>query len=365
MRRFLKIIKWLVIVVVFAVVSLTILSSIPFSLSTYKGENHFRKEGDYPLIIPHGGAKKLAPENTIYSYEMLVNDFGADVLEIDLALTKDGVLIAHHDLDLEFSDDSLMNGALIKDYTYEEILFEYENDDYYLARTFEDPNGNKPFETLPKTQLSKMVPADLEEDIFKKVGNNVLYILEIKDSPTSERYEEGSDRFEIAAQKLIDLVQDYNLENYVTLASFSDEVTSYFKTNAPSIMINAGISEVTKFAVFNAFKLDFFWKVKSEVLILPNESSMSPITGTLAKVLDLLPTFIRKKIAVKVPGGYQPSLMQKALIKTAHKKNLAVLYWTINDEEEMRYLIKIGADGIITDRPDLLKQIIDELKNND
>lgn len=42
---------------------------------------------------------------------------------------------------------------------------------------------------------------------------------------------------------------------------------------------------------------------------------------------------------------------------------MACFYWTINDPDEMRELIKLGADGIITDRPDLLKEIIDELKN--
>ena len=42
-----------------------------------------------------------------------------------------------------------------------------------------------------------------------------------------------------------------------------------------------------------------------------------------------------------------------------HSHNLAVHYWTINDPEEMRYLIGIGADGIMTDYPHLLKEVYD------
>ncbi len=36
-------------------------------------------------------------------------------------------------------------------------------------------------------------------------------------------------------------------------------------------------------------------------------------------------------------------------------------YWTINDEEEMRALIELGADGIITDRPDLLFEVLEDM----
>jgi glycerophosphoryl diester phosphodiesterase len=364
MKILFRIIKWFIIVLFILVLSITVLNVIPVTPSKVSKNNPFIKEGKYPLIIPHGGAKKLAPENTIYAYDMLIYDFDADVLEIDLSLTSDNILIAHHDLFLHFSDESEMNGKLIKDYTYEEILNEYENDDYYLARNFVDPNGDKPFENSTKEQLSKMVPANLEEDIFKKVGDSVLYILEIKDSPTSEGYE-GGDRYKVAAQILIDLVYKYGLENNVVLASFSDDVTTYFRENAPEMLMNAGVKETTNFAVFSAFHIDFFWNVNSEVLILPNRTSMEPISGSTASLLDMLPGFIKDKIGIKVGDVYEPNLMHSQIINDAHRKNMAVLYWTINDPEEMRLLIELGADGIITDRPDLLKQIIDELRLKD
>ena len=47
----------------------------------------------------------------------------------------------------------------------------------------------------------------------------------------------------------------------------------------------------------------------------------------------------------------------ESLINRAHSHNLAVHYWTINDPEEMKYLINIDADGIMTDYPHLLKDI--------
>ena len=52
----------------------------------------------------------------------------------------------------------------------------------------------------------------------------------------------------------------------------------------------------------------------------------------------------------------------KWVVDTAHKHNIAVHYWTINDEEEMRTLIELGADAIMTDNPSLLKKILEEYK---
>lgn len=364
MRKLKRILLIILIVVLIGPMVLVILNFIPVAPFSYKSVNSFRKTDKYPIIIPHGGAKELAPENTIYSYDMLVNDFNAGVLEIDLALTKDGILMAHHDLDLEFSEASSMNGALIRDYTYQEIIDEYENDDYYLARNFVDARTNtKPFESSPKADLATMIPAKLGDDIFNIYGDTVLYILEIKDSPTSNYYEAGSDRYKLAANELLRLVKMYDLEKNVVLASFSDSVIGYFHEKAPDMMYNAGVDEVTKFAVYSAFYFDFFWRTRSQVLILPNRTSMEPITGKTADLLDKVPKFFSKNIAIKTDAGYEPNLMNKRVIKAAHRKNMACFYWTINDPDEMRELIKLGADGIITDRPDLLKEIIDELKN--
>ena len=51
------------------------------------------------------------------------------------------------------------------------------------------------------------------------------------------------------------------------------------------------------------------------------------------------------------------NLAAEGLVRAAQKHNLAVHYWTINDEEEMRYLIDIGADGIMTDYPHRLQDV--------
>jgi glycerophosphoryl diester phosphodiesterase len=54
-------------------------------------------------------------------------------------------------------------------------------------------------------------------------------------------------------------------------------------------------------------------------------------------------------------------LDKKTYINRAHRRNISVQYWTINDKETMRHLIKLGADVIMTDNPDLLYDVLKEL----
>ena len=51
------------------------------------------------------------------------------------------------------------------------------------------------------------------------------------------------------------------------------------------------------------------------------------------------------------------------IVRIAHEHNIAVHYWTVNDKDEMRFLIELGVDGIMTDYPNRLKEVLDEYKN--
>lgn len=371
MKLFLKILKWIGIsigsLIGFVVLFLMIINVSPFTFSRVKGKNEFRKQGKYPLVIPHGGAKELYPENTVYSYDELIK-LGVDVLEIDLALTSDNILITHHDLDLEMNPNHIYNNQLIRTLTYQQIIDAYGDNvnNYYVARKFKgvDVDNEYPFATENDPLImDKMVPAKMS-DIFDLVGKDMLYILEIKDAPTAEGYDENIHDFELATQTLIDLIKLYELEEYVIIGSFEDDVIDYIKEHAPEIKVGAAMKEAINFVIYSAFYIDFFWGVKSEVMILPNPESMNipeDLVGTISK----LPKFIRKNIAIKNDSDvWVANLMGKQLINDAHRKNIAVYYWTVNDPDEMRLLIKNGADGIITDRPDILIKIIEELRGN-
>ena len=70
-------------------------SATETTAATYE-MNHATLSGDKPLIIAHRGASGLFPEHTIMAYEAAIEQ-GADLIEPDLVMTRDGVLIARHD----------------------------------------------------------------------------------------------------------------------------------------------------------------------------------------------------------------------------------------------------------------------------
>ena len=258
-----------------------------------------------PLVIAHGGAKDLFPENTMVAFDGAVA-IGIDMLEIDVCLTNDNILITHHDKTI---DDMTDGSGNVRDYTFDELQV------FNFGDGFEDLEGNNPYADshVSVTSLS---------DVFEKYPD-MLYNVEIKD--------EG-EIGEIAASTLYQLIQDYSLEDQILVPSFSDDTINYFRelTNN-SIMTSSAQEETKKFIYFHLAQLDkLVFDIKYEAMQLPLSNS-----GV--------------------------NLATKAIIRDAHRRNIAVHYWTIDDKETMKELILMGADGIITDRPDLLNEVLDEL----
>jgi len=56
------------------------------------------------------------------------------------------------------------------------------------------------------------------------------------------------------------------------------------------------------------------------------------------------------------------SLKKRSLIEKVHRLGMEVYYWTIDDVPTMKELIELGADGLFTNRPDLLKEVVQEMQ---
>lgn len=327
------------IILFFIVATFMILEYSPRALQ-YGHENGWKTD-DRPLIIPHGGAKVLYPENTIYSFKQTEM---YDAFEIDLTLTKDDVLMTHHDLDLGLDLGESYQETLVRSLTYNEIIDLIKDNDYPFVRNFEDINGDKPYENITDPLiLSELVPAKLE-DIFQLYPNK-KYILEIKDT-------EIENDFKKAITLLIELIEDYELEENVIVSSFSDEVIETFQKES-SIHTSTAWGGTLKFVLLSAFNVDFFYRPKQAALIIPVYQELGE---SYAKYIKLLPSPIKDSF-IKKGTSDMTDLGQKGIIEDAKRHNMATIYWTINDEETMLRLIELGVDGIITDRPDILYNI--------
>lgn len=350
MKIIIKIFKWLLITIValFGIgFILNVVNFVPFKIK----DNPWRTS-ELPLIIPHGGAKVLYPENTKYAFDKTSN---YDVFEIDLSLTKDEVLISHHDTDLKISTGVADE---IKDYTYDQIIDMIEASDYYLARNFKDINGNQIYKDETNQEvLKEFVPISLEY-MFETYPNH-LYILEIKDTIANS----GEENYKKASDKLYKLIIEYNMQDKVLVASFDDTVIKDFRSKEEHIPTGLAWNESLTFVVQSAFGIDFFYKPVAEVMVLPNTEETLKKGGKEEGLIGMLPGFIGNKIAKKYEDGYYHiNLTHRVMVNDIHRQGMAVLFWTVNDKDEMRHLVKLGVDGIITDRPDLLEEVLEEFK---
>lgn len=262
--------------------------------------NRFKAKDGFPLVISHGGSKELFPENTAYAFQKTM-EFGVDVLELDLRMTKDDILVTHHN---ETIDETSDGTGKVNDYTFEELK------KFNFGAKFKDLDGNMPY--LTKNDL--IVPMSLDE-LFSKYAKKVLFIIEIKD--------EG-DLGKKAANQIKSLLDKYDIVKDVVVASFVKENNVYYKSIMHKDSITSASEEQAKTLVYSMYGgYDFAY-------------TNYGVEGVQFPLFQSVP------------------LDTSYLIYKMKKHNLFVHYWTINDEKTMKQLIDKKVDGIITDRPDLL-----------
>lgn len=299
-------------------------------------DNPMRKEGEMPILIAHGGGNKEFPDNTL---EAFYNAYSVDsrvMMETDVSITKDGVVILSHDTTLDRKTN--VTGD-IADWNYSDLIaekvdFGYTNptdDDDRLSGErvhFTDENGVEKYPTdvsYPEgiePRDEKVFLATTLEELLVAFPNNRINV-EIKQSG-----ELGLR----ALAAVIELVELYDAFDRVVFASFHEEIYDEFgrlqrEGEVPeTFMYSPAYDASTVFVVETLLGVDLFFPDKLCVFQVPMEEK-----------------------------GFD--LATKHFVNTAHRHNFAVHYWTINDAEDMKKLIDIGADGIMTDYPHRLKEV--------
>jgi len=268
---------------------------------------------DRPIVLAHRGGSHLAPEHTRPAFEKAY-ELGVEGFEVDIRLTKDEEIVVFHDDTVDRTTDGT---GFVKDFTLEEL--NQLNHGY----KFIDLEGNSPYQ---EEKLRVVTLRELLEDF-----PNVYINIDIKDSPDTY---EGS----LMPSKLWRLIEELQVQDRVVVTSFYSEQVDRFNLYAQNrVALGAGETDVRK--AFAAFTSQFghLYHPKVDVFQIP------PKLGVVS--LDM-PKFI----------SYLGNL------------NIPVHYWTINDPDLMERLIKRGAKGIVTDRPDiavpLLQKLLEESDSN-
>ena len=163
------------------------------------------------------------------------------------------------------------------------------------------------------------------ESIFERFsGTSVKFNVEIKTEIELK---------DIVAEKLCGLLKDYGVEGRMLVASFDSESLVAFRQKCGHAVATSGSAEETENALIPILLgLDRWWFRPGYLSVL-----QLPLEG----------------------AGFD--LTDKKIVERAHAHGMAVQYWVVNDEDEMRKVIKSGADGILTDEVEKLMGVMEEM----
>lgn len=298
-------------------------------------------------VIGHRGAAGLAPENTLAAFSRAC-DIGVDAIELDVMLTLDRQVVIHHDFALKPEIARAPDGRwipersrpVLKDRTLSELktydVGRLKTGTRY-ARRYPD---QQPVDGERIPTLKELI--DLHQS---KCSPNTRLWIEIKTSPEEPR--RSSDPI-MAADAVLDIVRAANYTDRVWIQSFDWRALVHVQKMAPRIP--------TVYLSLVGIKLNN---------IKPGQPGPSPWLAGLD--VDGFGGSIPR--TVQAAGGrvwapyYRHVTRQN--IDLAHQLGLQVFVWTPDKRSDMILLMEMGVDGIITNRPDILRSIIDAQQGKD
>ncbi|MGM0777785.1 MAG: glycerophosphodiester phosphodiesterase [Bacillota bacterium] len=274
---------------------ISVIGAAVIGLNAFGGGAALAKDMHKDIVnVSHRGASAYAPEHTIAAYEMGEKMHG-DYIEFDLQMTKDGHLIAMHDVTLDRTTDGT---GSVKDYTLNEIK-QLDAGSWF----------NEKYPYASKAEYEGLKVPTLEE-VFKKFGKNNSYYIETK-SP---------DVYPGMEKELLRLVEKYKInKDKLLVQSFSPQSLKVMNELDPTIKLVQLIS----------------YKAIAEI--------------TDAEIREI------KQYAMGI--GPNHTYLNEEYVQKVVNSGLELHPYTVNDKERMKQLINWGVTGMFTNHPDLLHDV--------
>ncbi|CAN7241527.1 glycerophosphodiester phosphodiesterase [Pseudomonas sp. LjRoot71] len=253
---------------------------------------------EQPLVIAHRGGKGLWPENSLFAFER-ASALGVDMLEMDLHLSSDGELVVIHDSTL----DRTTNG--------------------------DGPVAARSLAQLQALDAGHRWSADGgQSHPYRGQGVRIPTFTEVL-----ERFPSIPKVIEIKVPdvgmeaQLCDTLTAHQQRDKVIVGSFYDRSLQLFREQCPGVATSAGPGSVRLLLALNWIGLGSVLSPSYQALQIPEAHSGLAIAS-------------------------------RSLLQTASQRGLNVQLWTINEQPDMRRLLDLGADALITDYPDRALQVL-------
>ncbi len=252
----------------------------------------------FPVVCAHRGDSAHFPENTLTAF-LSAGELQVDCIESDVHLTSDGECVLWHD---ETVDRMTDGSGTIASFSLSQLK---KLDAGY---GYQDTDGTFP---------------------FRGTGIEIPTLAEVLEALPLMRFNldlKGSS-FRLA-ERFIDTIYAYKAQERVLGASFHHRQLKRLRHMAPDLITSFSENEV---------RLLMYWHLSGLMTL------SFPFSGRILQVPE-----VSGRTRIVTPG----------LIRRLHAHGIAVQVWTVNDEADMRRLLDMGVDGIMTDDPRLLLDVV-------
>jgi len=261
-----------------------------------------KNSGGDPLIIGHRGASAYAPENTLASFDIAF-EWGADGIEFDVRLARDGVPVVIHDA-------SLRRTAML-----ERMVDEFDSgalSTFYAGFWFNERFPRYAVDAFGWERIPTL------SQVFERYGAHHLYV-EMKCEKPSRRAE--------LARAVVGLMREHRLSERVVVKSFEHDSLVEVKRVAPDVRTAA----------------------------LFGRSWPRPLV-TAAKIIEEAEACGADEISL------HRSLLRAATVEAAQRKGFEVVVWTVNSSVLLRRAVSMNLRAVITDCPSSMKHMLSSIK---
>jgi len=268
-------------------------------------------------IQGHRGARGLYPENTLRGFTEAVK-LGVNTLELDIVISADKQVVVSHEAWMNEDFCSLPDGTRVE-------------------------NGKK-------YNLFQMTYAEIKMFDCGKRGN--------PEFPNQE----AIPSYKPLLSEVITTIENYTRENNLAPINYNIELKSEPEDNLfnppAEIFVDLVTSEIKKYHLGHRINIQSF-----DVRLLKEMRKKDPVMkiGLLVENKDSLGTNLSQ--LGFLPGTYSPEfvLVDTALVEEVHRFGMKIVPWTVNEKKDMEKFLSMGVDGIISDYPD---RLIELLKHN-